>query len=60
MAIALLCNASAMFRALSVSTILFRRASCGTDSRAINPLRSIKPSTRQDVERVMPKRRSTS
>ena len=32
----------------------------GTDSRTISPLRSISPSTLLDVDRVMPKRRSTS
>lgn len=49
-----------MSRDLSVSTIFFNRASLGTDSRTISPLRSINASTLLDVDRVMPKRRSTS
>ena len=60
MAIALVRSASAMSRDLSVSTIFFNRASLGTDSRTISPLRSINASTLLDVDRVMPKRRSTS
>ena len=60
MSIALLRSASLIFRALSVRTIFFSLASFGTGLRTIRPLRSISPRTLHDVDRVIPKCRSTS
>lgn len=60
MAIALPRNAPSIVLACAVRTILFSRASHGTGSRAISPLRSMSPRTLHDVDRVMPNRRSTS
>lgn len=60
MAIALPRTAPSIVLACAVRTILFSRASRGTGSRAISPLRSMSPRTLHDVDRVMPNRRSTS